>query len=102
MTKFLYAILSGLFYYIKFITKKINKNKLAKKNRNDIVSKYFREGIQFFKRNSASIEVVRNNQIEKVRFIKLPFCHYLPKETKQEFQDNVKRDSIHTKIQGIK
>jgi len=61
MTKFVYAIITGLFYYLKYVTMHINTNKPVRKNRDEIVSKYFKEGIMFFKRNSASIEVVRNN-----------------------------------------
>ncbi|EGR27978.1 hypothetical protein IMG5_185610 [Ichthyophthirius multifiliis] len=99
--KFSNAILAGLYSYLTYIMKKFNKKNEQKYSKDDIINKFFNEGILFFKTNSASIEIVRDNQIEKVRFIKLPYCHYLPKETKVEFQNNVIRDSIHSKIQGI-
>jgi len=38
-----------------------------------------REAFDFFSKNSATIEVVRNQQIEKVQFLLLPFCLELPK-----------------------
>ncbi|EWS73528.1 inositol-triphosphate type 1 protein (macronuclear) [Tetrahymena thermophila SB210] len=100
-TKFLYAILSWMYQQVKFITQKINIAKSQKQHLDETEAKYFKEGIQFFKRNSASIEIVRNNQIEKVRFIKYPYCHFLPKDIKSQFQENVIRDSIHTKIQTV-
>lgn len=39
--------------------------------------------------------------IEKVHFILMPFCKYLPKETKINFNSKVNRDSIHSKIEGL-
>ena len=45
MTKFVYAIITGLFYYLKYVTMHININKPVRKNRDEIVSKYFKEGI---------------------------------------------------------
>ncbi|KAL4438749.1 hypothetical protein ABPG74_013422 [Tetrahymena malaccensis] len=101
LTKFLYAILTWMYQQVIFITQKINTAKSQKSNQDETEAKYFKEGIQFFKRNSASIEIVRNNQIEKVRFIKYPYCHFLPKDIKSQFQENVIRDSIHTKIQTV-
>jgi inositol 1,4,5-triphosphate receptor type 1/inositol 1,4,5-triphosphate receptor type 3 len=61
----------------------------------------FKETLKFFVSNSAHIEVVRNNQLEKVHFYKLPHCHYLPDETKLEFHDTVSRDSVNAKISDL-
>lgn len=61
----------------------------------------FKETIKFFGYNSAHIEVVRNDQIEKIHFFKLPHCHYLPDETKAEFHENINRDSVNAKISGL-
>ncbi len=41
-----------------------------------------REARKFFAKNSATIEIARNRHLERVHFILLPFCHYLPKETR--------------------
>lgn len=51
--------------------------------------------------NSATIEVIRNDRIEIVFFIKLPFTHKLPKEKKDEFHDLVDRSSTKSKVQGL-
>jgi hypothetical protein len=61
----------------------------------------FRETIQFFATNSAHIEVVRDEKIETIYFYKLPFCQYLPDETKTEFNDSVCRDSANDKVSGL-
>jgi len=33
--------------------------------------------MRFFGRNSANIEVLRDQKVEKVRFMLLPYCHEL-------------------------
>ena len=58
----------------------------------------FRETIQFFAMNSAQIEVVRNDKLQRIQFYKLPYCHYLPDESKVEFHDLVVRDSPNAKV----
>lgn len=62
----------------------------------------FREALQFFVKHSGNIEIIRHNRIEKVNFILMPYCHYLPKETKNEFHELVNRDSPETKKQFLK
>jgi len=57
--------------------------------------------MKFFSQNSAHIEVLKNKVIEKVYFIKLPFCHELPKENKTEFNNKVNRSSPKTKVQDL-
>jgi inositol 1,4,5-triphosphate receptor type 1/inositol 1,4,5-triphosphate receptor type 3 len=61
----------------------------------------FKETIKFFGYNSAHIEVVRNEQIEKIHFFKLPHCHYIPDESKAEFHENINRDSVNVKVSGL-
>lgn len=51
-----------------------------KKMRKSLMNKQLiKEAMEFFSKNSAHIEVVRNKNIEKVHFILLPYCHELPK-----------------------
>jgi len=57
--------------------------------------------MQFFSKNSASIEVLRQGDVEKVRFIVLPYCHELPKEVKNSFNDQVNRQNSKTKVEGL-
>jgi len=59
------------------------------------------EGIQFFAENSAHIEVIREKKLEKVYFYYLPYCHALPKDIKNEFNDNVDRVSVQSKVNGL-
>ncbi|KRX06791.1 MIR motif [Pseudocohnilembus persalinus] len=94
----------GYFYKVfdKYAVQLLNNN--GQQNEQEIEkqnSEILKQAIQFFNKNSAHIELVRDNKIEKVHFILIPFCHYLPKETKQKFNDNVNRDSIHSKITGL-
>ena len=78
-----------------FLFKKIVcKKRLAKKNQNMATSipkeeekkiikaveyrSLVKEAFDFFSRNSAHIEVVRNKKLEKVHFMLLPFCKEIP------------------------
>jgi len=87
----------------------INKNlsklldeKEEKKMRKEIeYRELLREGLRFFAQNSAHIEVVRNRQVEKVYFHLHPFCHSLPKEIKNDFNDSVNRVSVQSKVYGL-
>jgi len=60
-----------------------------------------KEGIRFFAQNSAHIEVVRNKNLERVYFFLQPFCHCLPKEIKNDFNDTVDRVSAQSKVNGL-
>ena len=64
-------------------------------------SKLYKEAIQFFAKNSAHIEVLRENVLERCFFILHPFCHCLPKDIKTEFNDTVNRGSVKTKVTGL-
>ena len=57
--------------------------------------------MQFFSKNSASIEVIRNGKLERIVFYKLSYLNYLPKESKTEFHESVDRDSVNSKISGL-
>jgi len=49
-------------------------------------SKHWRDTYQFFKNNTANIEVLREDgNLERVYFFKLPFCHAITKDTKNKF-----------------
>ncbi|CAD8068825.1 unnamed protein product [Paramecium sonneborni] len=63
--------------------------------------KLVKKAFDFFYKNSASIEVIRNNEIEIVYFILLPYTHNLPKEQKLEFHENVDRSSTKSKVQFL-
>lgn len=60
--------------------------------------KLLKKAFEFFITNTASIEVIRNDQIEIIYFILLPYTHLLPKEKKDEFHEKVDRSSTKSKI----
>ncbi|CAD8210359.1 unnamed protein product [Paramecium octaurelia] len=88
---------------VERIGQKIDSTEIDKKNQKqkEINQEIFRETIQFFAYNSAHVEVVRNNQIERIQFYKPPYCKYLPKERKKEFHETVNRDSTNSKISDL-
>ena len=59
------------------------------------------QAVQFFARNSAHIEVQRNDTIERVYFIVLPFCKEIQKENKVEFKKTVNRMSVKSKVSDL-
>jgi hypothetical protein len=61
----------------------------------------FSRAFEFFISNSATIEVIRNDKIEIVYFILLPYVHLLPKEKKVDFHDMVDRSSTKSKVQAL-
>ncbi|CAD8103545.1 unnamed protein product [Paramecium sonneborni] len=63
--------------------------------------KLVKRAFDFFYKNSASIEVVRSNEIEIVYFILLPYTNNLPQEQKFEFHENVDRSSTKSKVQFL-
>ncbi|EGR30673.1 MIR domain protein [Ichthyophthirius multifiliis] len=60
--------------------------------------KMLKKAFFFFSDHTAHIDVVRNNQLEIVFFILLPFTDCLPKDKKIEFHENVDRQSVKTKV----
>jgi len=63
--------------------------------------KLLREGLKFFAENSSHIEVLRNKKPEKVYFHLRPFCHNLAKEIKTNFNDEVDRSNVQSKVTGL-
>lgn len=55
----------------------------------------------FFVKSSASVEIVRNNNIERVYFRVLPVCHNLPLKSKEDLIRQVNRETQKTKIQDF-
>ncbi|CAD8066638.1 unnamed protein product [Paramecium sonneborni] len=74
------------------------KRKTAKKL---AAQQLFNDSIMFFQKNSATVEVIRDQQLEKIIFYKLSFCNYLPQETKTEFHETVDRDSTNSKVSAL-
>ena len=59
------------------------------------------EAISFFRSNMGHIEIVRSGNLEKIYFPILPYCKYLSKDLKAEFQDTVNRTSTKTKVADL-
>lgn len=47
-------------------------------NSMDIFAKTIKEAMKFFEKNSAHIEILKNEEVQKVYFILNPFCKFLP------------------------
>ncbi len=45
--------------------------------------------------------MVRKEKLEVVYFIKLPYTKYLPKDKKNEFNENVDRSNVKSKVEVI-
>jgi hypothetical protein len=52
-----------------------------------------KQAIKFFRDQTKHIEIVREDTIEKIYFILLPFCRTLPKKDKRKFQEEVPRSN---------
>lgn len=63
--------------------------------------KILRKAFNFFQDNTAHIDVVRNDKLELVYFMLLPYCHCLPKDNKIEFHENVDRQSVKSKVSDL-
>ena len=59
------------------------------------------QAFNFFANNSLHIEILRNNNLDLIFFIKLPYCHCLPKEKKTEFHENVDRNNSKSKVTAL-
>jgi hypothetical protein len=55
----------------------------------------------FFVKSSASVEIARNTNIERVYFRVLPVCHNLPLKSKEDLIRQVNRETQKTKIQDF-
>lgn len=60
-------------------------------------SKRLRSAMKFFSTNSSHIDIVRNDLLELVYFIRLPATNCLPKEIKTDFHERCDRSNIKTK-----
>ena len=54
--------------------------------------------VNFFAQKTAHIDVVRDNKLETIYFILLPYCFAFPKDKKILFHDNVDRSSVKSKV----
>ena len=90
--------------YWSQIKKKFIANKVDKES-NDMLKKHFRKAEQkqnlrdallFFSRHVSHIEICMKEKMQKIFFPILPMCKMLPKEIKENFNENVNR--INTKI----
>ena len=59
------------------------------------------QAFRFFYENSAHIDVVRNEKLEIIYFILLPFTKALPKENKTEFHEEVDRSNTKSKVSDL-
>ena len=101
MLEFLRSLLEFLLNYAKFIKSKFSKKHPEDLNRPKDYLVLYKEAFHFFAKNSAHIEVVHGDHLEKVYFVKLSFCHHLTKEAKQDFHSKVNRTSIKSKISSL-
>ncbi|KRX08878.1 MIR motif [Pseudocohnilembus persalinus] len=72
-----------------------------KSKRKEEKNKMYIDSFNFFAKNTAQIEVNRNEKIELVFFTKLPFSHFISQEQKRNFQDNVNRSTNKTKVEDL-
>lgn len=104
--EFVQSILGSLYHYAEWVRIKLKKlnwvpSSKDEKSKEKAKKEIYKEALRFFDKNSAHIEVVRNDDLEVVHFIILPFCHYLPKETKIDFHENVNRTSSKSKVSDL-
>lgn len=60
-----------------------------------------KEAFDFFSNIMAHIEIVRDNQIQKIYFPMLPFCKYISQDLKRKFNEQVNRESTKTKLADL-
>lgn len=61
----------------------------------------FEEAINFFYFYSSKIEIFRDNKIQEIYFIKLPYCEYLDDADKDMFNHEVDRSTTLNKVKGL-
>ena len=67
----------------------------------DTQKKLNKDGLLFFSKHTASIEINRNKFLYKQYFPKLPPCFYLEKDLKKWFLANVNRTTLHSKVSSL-
>lgn len=81
-------------------TKVIDEEKIKVELDKERVEK-FKDAFDFFKKNSAHVEILTENTLEKTYFYILPFCHSLTKDTKKKFHQEVNRISVKSKVSSL-
>ena len=71
------------------MNKEFNKVKLDTK---------IKKMLSFYIRSSGSVEVIANEVVERVWFIKMPFFNFFHNELKTRFRDTVDRSSLRNKL----
>lgn len=79
----------------------VEKEKLKKEMRTLELKGIMAEALKFFNHNSGHIEVLRGKNLEKVYFMLPTYCQFLPEETKNEFNENVDRTSLESKLEEL-
>jgi len=67
----------------------------------DTQKKLNKDGLVYFAKHTASIEINRNGNLYKQYFPRLPPCFYLEKDLKKWFIDNVNRTTLHSKVSSL-
>lgn len=87
---FIITVMESYFEFLKKYKVKLqnywrekNLQKLNTNSYNETISlelqkQFTKESSRFFGKNSAHIEILRNDEVEKVYFILNPFCQFLP------------------------
>lgn len=63
--------------------------------------KRMKQAFEFFFTHTAHIDVVRNNKLELVYFILLPYSKALPKDKKTAFHEVVDRSNVKSKVSDL-
>lgn len=88
-------IRKNLFLFLTIrILKNIKKKQYFESNNCSLIL----QGLSFFYNNSAHIEILRDNKLQRIQFFYLPICHCLPKERKDEFNQMVNRETTNSKV----
>jgi len=110
--KFFKSIFSGFYYIYKTIKDKCSspedieieepqeheiRSSKARNERKQLI----KQSVLFFKEKVAHIEILRNNNIEKIYFPIIPCCKHLAKDLKNEFNEKVNRSSTKRKLADL-
>jgi hypothetical protein len=60
-------------------------------------TKILKKAMKFYAENTSHIDIVRNDALELVYFIRLPATNCLPKDVKTAFHEHCDRSNIKTK-----
>ena len=100
-----YAILKTICLFIGIIIKFVTFGKVEKFNliRYIFNRKEYQDNfaITFYEQTTASIEVLRNENVYIIYFFKYPFCNGLNKFEKQQFLESMDRSNAQSKLMNI-